>query len=229
MDRRLFVRCSAALAATAMLERNAVAVAAAGAGSAEDERLRALLDTFLNEVLNEQPESATLWGLDSGPHAARRSRLDDYSSQGPVHWLASCKSRLERLRRIDGAQLSANAQVDRAACAGGGHTRATAAGVSYAACGTAGDRAGAAGDPGWRPAGLCAAGATGRVAPRALLHQAPRHGDLAEAFAADPDPSRGLPRAPVAGSAPGRCKRNPAPASVEHRPPRLWPSVGAVL
>ncbi len=113
MDRRLFVRCSAALAATAMLERSAVAAAAAGAASAEDERLRTLLDAFLDEVFNEQPESATLWGLDSGPQAARRSRLDDYSSQAPVRWLASCESRLERLRRIDRAQLSANAQVDR--------------------------------------------------------------------------------------------------------------------
>ena len=114
MDRRLFVSWSAALATTALLERSANAVAAAGsaAGSA-DERLRTLLDAFLDEVLDEQPETATLWGLDSGPHATRRSRLDDYSAQGPVHWLASCKSRLERLRRIDRAQLSANAQVDR--------------------------------------------------------------------------------------------------------------------
>src|SRR5258706_9596963 len=113
MDRRLFVRWSAALAATSMLERNAVAVAAAGAGSVGDERLRALLDTFLDEVFDEQPQSATLWGLDSGPHAARRSRLDDYSAQGPGRWLASCKSRLERLRRIDRTQLSARARVDR--------------------------------------------------------------------------------------------------------------------
>src|SRR6266436_4011882 len=94
MDRRLFVRWSAALAATSMLERNGVAVAAAGAGSPGDEQLRALLDTFLDEVFDEQPQSATLWGLDSGPHAARRSRLDDYSAQGPGRWLASCNSRL---------------------------------------------------------------------------------------------------------------------------------------
>jgi uncharacterized protein (DUF885 family) len=109
MDRRLFVRLSAALAATAMLERSAVAAAA----GAEDERLRALLDTFLDEVLNERPQSATGLGLDDGSRTACRSRLDDYSSQGPGRWLASCKSRLERLRRIDRAQLSANAQVNR--------------------------------------------------------------------------------------------------------------------
>src|SRR5258706_189398 len=79
----------------------------------EDERLHALLDTFLDEILNEQPQSATQWGLDSGARVALRSRLDDYSSQAPTRWLASSGSRLERLRRIDRARLSANARVDR--------------------------------------------------------------------------------------------------------------------
>jgi len=59
MDRRLFVRLSAALAATAVLQRSAIADAVPGS---EDERLHALLDTFLEEMLQEQPESATQWG-----------------------------------------------------------------------------------------------------------------------------------------------------------------------
>jgi len=110
MDRRLFVRLSAALAATAVLQRSAVADAEPGS---QDERLHALLDTFLDEMLQEQPESATQWGLDSEARAVLRSRLDDYSSQAPTRWLASCKSRLERLGRIDRARLSVNARVDR--------------------------------------------------------------------------------------------------------------------
>ena len=110
MDRRLFVSLSAALAATAVFERSAGADTVPGS---EDERLHALLDTFLDEILNEQPQSATQWGLDSGVRAALRSRLDDYSSQAPTRWLASSGSRLERLRRIDRARLSANARVDR--------------------------------------------------------------------------------------------------------------------
>jgi len=110
MDRRLFVRLSAAVAATAVLPRSAVAEAVPGS---EDARLHALLDTFLDEMLQEQPESATQWGLDSEARAALRSRLDDYSSQAPARWLASCKSSLERLGRIDRARLSANARVDR--------------------------------------------------------------------------------------------------------------------
>src|SRR5258706_3547154 len=110
MDRRLFVSLSAALAATAVFERSAGADTVPGS---EDERLHALLDTFLDEILNEQPQSATQWGLDSGARAALRSRLDDYSSQAPTRWLASSRSRLERLRRIDRARLSAHALVDR--------------------------------------------------------------------------------------------------------------------
>src|SRR5258706_3887187 len=110
MDRRLFVSLSAALAATAVFERSAGADTVPGS---EDERLHALLDTFLDEILNEQPQSATQWGLDSGARVALRSRLDDYSSQAPTRWLASSGSRLERLRRIDRARLSANARVDR--------------------------------------------------------------------------------------------------------------------
>jgi len=80
MDRRLFVRLSAAVAATALLPRSAVAEAVPGS---EDARLQALLDSFLDEMLQDQPESATQWGLDSEARAALRSRLDDYSSQAP--------------------------------------------------------------------------------------------------------------------------------------------------
>ncbi len=62
MDRRLFVSLSAALAATAVFERSAGADTVPGS---EDERLHALLDTFLDEILNEQP-------LLAGPHALAR-------------------------------------------------------------------------------------------------------------------------------------------------------------
>jgi len=88
------------------------AAAAAKAGAADGE-LKALFETFLDEVLTGQPEAATTTGLDAGRRAALRSALSDYSSAGRVQWVANCRSQRDRLRRIDPRLLSADARTHR--------------------------------------------------------------------------------------------------------------------
>src|SRR5437660_5054162 len=109
MDRRHFVRFAAAAAAGSVLERTRLASATA---SSSDDDLQALLDTFLNETLDDRPQFATFWGLDSGPRAAERTRLNDYSAAGRGRWIALSKTQLSRLQRIDRHKLSPNAQID---------------------------------------------------------------------------------------------------------------------
>ena len=111
INRREFVRLSAAVAAVGVLvERHGIAAQTA---ASPDEQLRTVLDAFLDEILDSRPEFATSWGLDTGPHAAARAQLNDYSSSGRARWVASSKEQLGRLRRIDRRKLSASAQVDR--------------------------------------------------------------------------------------------------------------------
>ena len=109
MDRRHFVRLAAAAAAGSVLERTRIA--SATAGSADDD-LRALLDAFLNEDLDDRPQFATFWGLDTGQRAAARTKLNDYSAAGRARWIALSKTQLGRLQRIDRQKLSPNAQID---------------------------------------------------------------------------------------------------------------------
>jgi uncharacterized protein (DUF885 family) len=109
MDRRSFVRSSAAAAITALL---GVPEAATPADAAEDAAQRALFDAFLNEELDERPEFATAWGLDTAARAGVRSQLNDYSAAGRARWVAARKSRLARLRRIDRSRLSPPARID---------------------------------------------------------------------------------------------------------------------
>lgn len=79
---------------------------------AEDDRLRALLDAFLDEELTLRPQFATTWGLDTGQHAAARSALNDFSVAARAGWLASRRSRLERLKTIERHRLTEAGQLD---------------------------------------------------------------------------------------------------------------------
>ncbi|WP_374471146.1 DUF885 family protein [Phenylobacterium sp.] len=107
MDRRFFLRSSAAL-----LIAGAAAPAWAQGLTGEDARLRALLDAFWEEDLDESPTTATVLGLDVGPRAAQRSRLDDGSSAGRARWVAARRARLGRLKAIDPAKLSPAGRAD---------------------------------------------------------------------------------------------------------------------
>lgn len=109
LDRRQFLAASALAGTAALLGpfgRYAVAA------QSPDAQLVALLDTFLDEDLAERPQAATAWGLDQGPHAGLRARLNDYSAAGRLRLVDTSRSRLQRLKQIPRAQLSPAAQVD---------------------------------------------------------------------------------------------------------------------
>lgn len=107
MDRRVFLGSAAALAVS-----GAVAPLSARAATAEDARLRALLDAFWEADLDESPQSATTYGLDVGKRAGQRSRLDDVSSAGRARWVAARKARLAQLAGIDASKLSPLGRTD---------------------------------------------------------------------------------------------------------------------
>jgi uncharacterized protein (DUF885 family) len=111
MDRRRFL-CAAALAGSGALV-NPLARYAIAATETADGQLRALLDAFFDEDLLVRPQSATIWGLDTGERAALRARLNDYSTVDRDRTIRDHRSRLERLGRIARATLSPAAQVDR--------------------------------------------------------------------------------------------------------------------
>lgn len=107
MDRRVFLGSAAALAVS-----GAVAPLSARAATAEDARLRALLDAFFEADLDESPQSATTYGLDVGKRAGQRGQLDDVSRAGRNRWIAARKARLAQLARIDAAKLSPLGRTD---------------------------------------------------------------------------------------------------------------------
>jgi uncharacterized protein (DUF885 family) len=111
MNRRRFL-CASALAGGAAL-LNPLSKYAIAATESADERLRALLDAFFEEDLRDRPQAATMWGLDTGEHAALRGQLNDYSTADRERTIARHRSRLERLGTVARAQLSPPAQVDR--------------------------------------------------------------------------------------------------------------------
>jgi uncharacterized protein (DUF885 family) len=105
MDRRQFI----AGASAAALAAPALAQAPAGA---EDARLRATLDRFFYDRLQNSPEAATSLGLDTGERAGLRSRLSDRSAEDRVRELARAKAERAELRRFDRARLSESARLD---------------------------------------------------------------------------------------------------------------------
>ncbi len=138
MDRRLFLGGSiAALAAHGGLIAQVQRAASPGKG---DAAMRRLMDAFWDEELELMPETATQLGLDTGIHAATRSRLNDYSSPGRLRWVASRKDRLARLNAIPDAALSPAWATNKAvvayayeqALAGGNRYRFGEPGTGYA-------------------------------------------------------------------------------------------------
>lgn len=107
MDRRQFLTTTAAGAVTALTASRALA-----APGGQDARLRAMLDGFFYERLNESPEQATRLGLDTGERAALRGRLSDVSAAGVARDLARSKAQAAQLKTVDRAQLSPASQID---------------------------------------------------------------------------------------------------------------------
>ena len=107
MHRRHFI--ASAAAATAV---GALPLAARVTASGRDAALRTILDRFFYGRLDDSPEQATRLGLDEGPRAGLKSRLDDQSAAGQAKDLARAKAELAELRAFGTTGLSPAAALD---------------------------------------------------------------------------------------------------------------------
>lgn len=113
MDRRSFMVSAGAVALSASLPGYSVmAQSASSAAGGEDARLKAMLDRFFYDRLEDSPERATGLGLDKGERAHLRSRLSDYSAAGEAKELARSKAELAELRSVDRDKLSYGSTID---------------------------------------------------------------------------------------------------------------------
>src|SRR6185436_12309109 len=92
----------------------ALGTALAGPALAADENaaLRALLDRFFEQSLDESPERTSVLGFDKGARAAAKAKLDDYSLADKTARLARTKAKLAAIRKIDRAHLTGLSVVD---------------------------------------------------------------------------------------------------------------------
>ncbi len=74
--------------------------------STEAAKLDALMDVFFQENLRQNPESATLLGLDNGAHTDLKSKLRDESTAGIAASKALNADQLKRLRALDASALA---------------------------------------------------------------------------------------------------------------------------
>lgn len=79
---------------------------AAPSGPVANAKLAALLDTFVQEMLTESPETATSLGLDNGANAGLKSKLSGASAADRRAAIAAFESRRSRLKAIDRATLT---------------------------------------------------------------------------------------------------------------------------
>lgn len=103
LDRRRFLLSTAAGAATALAGPVVAGSLQAGDGGA---RVTALLDRMMQEFLAESPEFMTALGLDTGPNAPARGRLDDRSLDFVDRSFAAFRGYGAELAAIDRAELS---------------------------------------------------------------------------------------------------------------------------
>src|SRR5207237_3435127 len=79
----------------------------AAAPATNDARFEAFAQTYVQELLDRDPETATRLG-----EHRNDARLNDYSAQGVKRELAAAKAGLTELSRIDPGKLSAEDAVD---------------------------------------------------------------------------------------------------------------------
>ena len=111
MDRRSFLTAGATVALLPLTEAPALAQVAAGSG---DARLNALFEEIFQETVRNSPALATQLGLDKGPNADLKSRLD--TEPAPVERredLARNRRAIARLRAIGPSTLSDPAKLNR--------------------------------------------------------------------------------------------------------------------
>src|SRR5688572_3191787 len=113
MDRRAFLATAGAAAIGAVAPHAwAQTATKAPAGGAEDVKLRAMLDRFFEEQVDESPQQATQLGLDKGARAAMKSKLDDRSLAERAKDVHRTRMRLAELKTIDRNALSEPSKVD---------------------------------------------------------------------------------------------------------------------
>jgi uncharacterized protein (DUF885 family) len=113
MDRRSFLATGATVALLPLTETPALAAVSAKPGSG-DARINALFEDIFEERVRTSPELATSLGLDKGPNAALKSKLDTRSA--PVarrEELARNRRAIARLNAIGGSTLSDAAKLNR--------------------------------------------------------------------------------------------------------------------
>jgi len=101
IDRRQFLKTSAATAALASLP-----LAATRAAAGAPDSFKADLDAFADELIKLSPETATSLGLDTGKYAALKAKLSDLSPAADKAWANEAASIKKRLGQIERAQLS---------------------------------------------------------------------------------------------------------------------------
>jgi uncharacterized protein (DUF885 family) len=107
MDRRDFLASSIALALASTLHTPAQAEP-----GSEAARARALYEAIFEKLLAAAPQTATSLGLDVGPHAAARSRLDDRSPAGRMNVLGPLIEAWPQLQSIDAGRLEGRDRSD---------------------------------------------------------------------------------------------------------------------
>src|SRR5215207_5072734 len=105
MDRRSFLATGATAALLPLAE--APTLAAVTKSARGDARLNRLLEDIFQEQVKSSPELATSLGLDKGPNAALKSKLEtDPSAVARRKDLARNRRALARLRAISPSTLS---------------------------------------------------------------------------------------------------------------------------
>jgi len=108
LSRRHLLSTASAFVAFAALSVPRVSVAATG----EAGKLNALMDAFMQENLRQNPESATVLGLDTGANADLKGKLRDESTAGVVAGRALVKDQLARLKTVDANALGGMDRVN---------------------------------------------------------------------------------------------------------------------
>ena len=111
MNRRSLLKSGATAAALAAIPGAALAddpavPKATGSVSAEDGKANALFDAMMTEILDRSPETVTSLGLDSGPRAAAKSKLDDRSIDRIRNDAMRNAADLAALKAIDRGKLT---------------------------------------------------------------------------------------------------------------------------
>ena len=110
MDRRHFLASSGAAAAALTMPGM---LHAAGDTPSGDAALNALFGKIFNANIDDSPESATQLGLDRGPRAALKAKLNDRSAAGRAADLARAKKAIADITAIEPATLSKDGKLNR--------------------------------------------------------------------------------------------------------------------